>query len=303
MLIARQLGNGTAFQTEQTNTSFTVFDDRILVDCGYNVFGKLKELGIADKIELVCITHTHDDHIGSLGAFLYYREFVLKKPIVVIGNDVVNKYLTLVLQGREKAKYPTGFKPLEYVRFQPSGYAFEYYNPMSEGYKLVIETKDLDSHSLNPDFPTTMYAFYIYKAQSKKLTEEERTLGDVLGYSFVKSVAFRPYVKVVVTGDTKANPDIEKFAFKAFKYEKGEHSARLLVFHDYSKFSSVLNPHANAKDFEEIYSSEFKQYVVKVHTGDESYKKEYRYEDLKTCVFKPEPQTTYRAFGVNLNKI
>lgn len=303
MLIARQLGNGTAFQTEQTNTSFTIFDDRILVDCGYNVFGKLKELGIADKIEVVCITHTHDDHIGSLGAFLYYREFVLKKPIVVIGNDTVISYLSLVLQGRVKFKYPTGFEPLEYVKVQSVASVYEYYNPMIEGYKVVIEAKNLDSHSLNPDFPTTMYAFHIYKAQKKKLTNEEKALGEVLGNSFVESVVFRPYAKVVVTGDTKANPDIEKFAFKTFRYEERECSAKLLVFHDYSKFDSVLNPHANAKDFDEIYSPEFKQYVVKVHTGEENFKTEYRYEDLKTCTLKPEPKTTYRGLGVNLNRI
>ena len=44
----KQLGNGGAFDYNQTNSSFLIeleTNDYLLFDCGYNVFSKLRELG------------------------------------------------------------------------------------------------------------------------------------------------------------------------------------------------------------------------------------------------------------------
>jgi len=90
----RQLGNSSAFNTKMTNSSFLVEEGgkQLLVDCGYNVFTELKrleELGELDlsKIDNIFITHTDDDHIGSLKAFLYYRYFVLGKTTEIYSGD------------------------------------------------------------------------------------------------------------------------------------------------------------------------------------------------------------------------
>ena len=39
--LVKVLGTGSALIPEITNTSFLLLDGKILVDCGYNVFGKL----------------------------------------------------------------------------------------------------------------------------------------------------------------------------------------------------------------------------------------------------------------------
>lgn len=83
----KQLGNGGGLDTDQTNSSFLIeleLDHYLLVDCGFNVMSKLKELD-QDENELfnlkhlksVYITHTHEDHIGNLATLLYTRYFLL----------------------------------------------------------------------------------------------------------------------------------------------------------------------------------------------------------------------------------
>lgn len=82
------IGSGGAFDTERTNSSFMIEtkEKNILVDCGYNVFPKLKKdySDFLNKIDLVYITHMDDDHMGSLTSLIYYRYYVLKKKTVVI---------------------------------------------------------------------------------------------------------------------------------------------------------------------------------------------------------------------------
>ena len=80
----RVIGSGGAFDTTLTNSSFIVSagGSNTLVDCGYNVFAKLKELedyvrDLISGIDRIYITHMDDDHIGSLNSLIYYRYFVL----------------------------------------------------------------------------------------------------------------------------------------------------------------------------------------------------------------------------------
>ncbi|GIV23428.1 MAG: hypothetical protein KatS3mg025_1087 [Bacteroidia bacterium] len=51
-----------------------------LLDCGFTVYPRLVEKGLVEKIDAICITHLHDDHIGSLSALLYHRHFLSKLP-------------------------------------------------------------------------------------------------------------------------------------------------------------------------------------------------------------------------------
>jgi hypothetical protein len=79
------LGSGGAFDIVEGNSSFIIEEAgrTILVDCGYDVFSKLRWQGWTDKIDYICITHCHDDHMGSLSAYLYYCFYILKKVIPI----------------------------------------------------------------------------------------------------------------------------------------------------------------------------------------------------------------------------
>lgn len=86
-MIVEVLGVGNLFTPQITNTSFLLTPPekeygkkKFLIDCGYNVFQKLVS-GKYDieNIATVIITHTHPDHVGSLGALIYYRYFMFNK--------------------------------------------------------------------------------------------------------------------------------------------------------------------------------------------------------------------------------
>ena len=95
----KQLGNGGAFDTESTNSSFLIDigtpkkRSLILFDCGYNVFAKLRELEKEDKdiikdIEHIWISHLDDDHVGSLKSLIYYRYFIHGLTSAILKNDL-----------------------------------------------------------------------------------------------------------------------------------------------------------------------------------------------------------------------
>lgn len=79
---AKIVGYGGAFDTTLVNSSLWVSAGglRFLVDCGHSVFAELVRTGLADKIDVLLITHLHDDHVGSLSSYLLYRYHVLQLP-------------------------------------------------------------------------------------------------------------------------------------------------------------------------------------------------------------------------------
>lgn len=76
------IGSGSAFNTERGNTSAFIKKDNslFLIDCGGTVFHRLQELNLFDGIESldIIITHTHPDHVGSLGEVIFYSYYILK---------------------------------------------------------------------------------------------------------------------------------------------------------------------------------------------------------------------------------
>lgn len=73
------MGYGGAFDTHLVNSSIwvSVGGIRFLVDCGHSVFPELVRTELADEIDVLLITHLHDDHVGSLSSYLLYRYHVL----------------------------------------------------------------------------------------------------------------------------------------------------------------------------------------------------------------------------------
>lgn len=82
------LGRGAAFNPKEGNTSayFIEKKDLFLIDCGESVFERLIDKNLLEKIDSVnvMITHTHSDHIGSLGSLVMYSFYTLHKPLNII---------------------------------------------------------------------------------------------------------------------------------------------------------------------------------------------------------------------------
>lgn len=81
------IGIGSAFNTKLGNTSAFIKrgNSLFLIDCGNTVFQRIQQLGLLEGIEnlYISITHTHPDHIGSLGEVIFYCYYILKiKPTI-----------------------------------------------------------------------------------------------------------------------------------------------------------------------------------------------------------------------------
>lgn len=87
------LGRGSAHNYKEGNTAayFVENNELFLIDCGEDVFQKImgKDL-LENKSKIhILITHTHSDHVGSLGSLLSYTYYKLKQKvnIIVSGNE------------------------------------------------------------------------------------------------------------------------------------------------------------------------------------------------------------------------
>lgn len=96
------LGIGSAFNAvEYGNTSgyFEDDDNLYIIDCGSTVFNQILKT-IKHKLNKnihIIITHTHTDHIGSLGTFIEYCYFTLSKKLnIVCASKIKNSLISLL---------------------------------------------------------------------------------------------------------------------------------------------------------------------------------------------------------------
>jgi phosphoribosyl 1,2-cyclic phosphodiesterase len=84
------LGRGAGFYPAEGSTSSYFFDkgELFLIDCGESVFNTLiaKKLLNSTSALNIFITHTHSDHVGSLGSLLLYA-FAVKNITTNIISD------------------------------------------------------------------------------------------------------------------------------------------------------------------------------------------------------------------------
>lgn len=77
------IGCGSAFNTELGNNAAFIKKDNVLflIDCGSSTFDRLKNSNLFHGVEYVCVvlTHTHADHVGSLGDLAAYGYYSMGK--------------------------------------------------------------------------------------------------------------------------------------------------------------------------------------------------------------------------------
>ena len=87
------LGTGGAFDSKEKNSSAIIKTAAatILVDCGSTVYSELKSKNFVDSIEYVFVTHSHEDHIGSLSTLIYHKYFMQGKSVKIECIDSLKK--------------------------------------------------------------------------------------------------------------------------------------------------------------------------------------------------------------------
>lgn len=96
------IGSGSAFNTELGNNSAFIKKNSslILIDCGGTTFHRLQQLNLFEGIEnlFIVITHSHLDHVGSLGDIIAYSYYILNlKPTIFFPEkELLEGFLTSV---------------------------------------------------------------------------------------------------------------------------------------------------------------------------------------------------------------
>ena len=85
------IGRGSAFCPELGNNSAFFVEDKtlFLIDCGENIFERIKSKKILENKQdlYVFITHLHPDHVGSLGSLIFYFYYIYgKRAKIVLAN-------------------------------------------------------------------------------------------------------------------------------------------------------------------------------------------------------------------------
>ena len=85
------LGRGAGFNPDEGSTSSYFIDngEMFLIDSGESIFHTILEKNILDTVSKVnlFITHTHSDHVGSLGSLVLYAYAVKKLEVTVITDE------------------------------------------------------------------------------------------------------------------------------------------------------------------------------------------------------------------------
>lgn len=82
------LCRGGVFKPKEGNNSAYFIENNklFLIDCGESIFERIIKNNLLENIETInlMITHTHSDHIGSIGTLVFYSFYVLHKPLNII---------------------------------------------------------------------------------------------------------------------------------------------------------------------------------------------------------------------------
>lgn len=141
------LGRGAAFNYKEDNNSayFIEGTELFLIDCGESVFRKIMENNLLNGINKIniLITHTHSDHVGSLGSLLTFTYFALKQQVnIIVREDKRNaSSIELVLKsfGCPNGSYT-------YVSEKEYDNKYQFFNKIR--YIDAIHSEELDCSSI-----------------------------------------------------------------------------------------------------------------------------------------------------------
>ena len=95
------LGRGAGFNPKEGSTSAYFIDNEemFLIDCGESVFKTIIQHQILDRVKAlnIMITHTHADHVGSLGSLMLYAYAAKQITVKLITHEAM-EYLPRVQQ-------------------------------------------------------------------------------------------------------------------------------------------------------------------------------------------------------------
>lgn len=119
------VGKGSAFNTQLGNNSAYIKNDNklFLIDCGSSTFSKIMEMKLLDGVDeiFVLITHTHPDHIGSLGDLIFYSYYSMgkmgEKCITVLSPIDVAVNAVLKIMGVNSELYKSEKIKAEHVNY------------------------------------------------------------------------------------------------------------------------------------------------------------------------------------------
>lgn len=147
------LGRGAAFYPIEGNNSayFIENNELFLIDCGETVFESIYKRDILKDIKNVniMITHTHADHIGSIGSLVMYCYFNLNTPVnIIMKKDAKHiKNINMVMDGcgvnHEAYKYineeefDNKYETFKSIRYQETTHSSKF-----ACYSLIFETND-----------------------------------------------------------------------------------------------------------------------------------------------------------------
>ena len=97
------IGTGSAFNTELGNTSAYIKNDKtvFIFDCGESAFARMKQIKLFENVEnvYIFITHTHSDHVGSIGSLIHYLNLfngIVANIIVSTDEEAANNQMKVM---------------------------------------------------------------------------------------------------------------------------------------------------------------------------------------------------------------
>lgn len=141
------LGRGAAFNAKEGNNSayFIENNQLFLLDCGESIFERLVKNGLLEGIDAInlMITHTHSDHIGSLGTLTMYSYYTLGKPL-----NIVMKREAKHLPNIEKVLNSFGCIPTMYSYVDEEQYDNKFVSFQSIRYMETSHCNELSCYGL-----------------------------------------------------------------------------------------------------------------------------------------------------------
>lgn len=223
-----QVGNGSAFNHNMVNSAFLIEIEEnniMLFDCGYSVYGKLRELDEKGTISLsnmksAYISHLDDDHMGSLKTLIYFMYFV--------------KGITIEIYAHEEIWQELG----SYLDDMDSIYEFGVVKPRTLFHRITM-----NAHNAVIGYGS--YIRTIHTDHGKPCYGLEIAANNSVG-------------RILISGDTRPTIDLADYL-----EEYPEENVVFHDYSDWNEPGSQV--HTCKHTFENIYSKEIRERIKKYH--------------------------------------